>query len=1078
MLVAALLLITAQPNDRCLGFVANNLAKGNGNFYEYVTFSEAHVTVKKGDVFVYDVWLDPANPAPKGGIDIDLTGTVSLRDHHLRDQNGIPAHGDGLLIPAVGAWYTRRFPLDDVAFSTTQAFNQTFEGDEYGRYAQFIDHVAIRHADGTASVIYPTAEAPLAKLVDHEGYSDHFALGVVPRADVTAGRVDQTIAMIVARASRYHAVADAGAALSLAVALAKIEHDSAVDSAVTRAKAHLKEAADSLDAPDAVFNAKLQSAKADLAGTSKFVKSFTADAVGHAHIDVQWLWESQESLQAAHDTWRQALKFMDEYPDFKFTQSSAGYYREFAYTWPDLFAQIKKRVKEGRWEIVGGRECEADENLISPEAHARQFLYAQRYFKDTFGKTAVVGWEPDTFGHTAQMPQILKLGGCKYFYFCRGGKGAPLFHWQGLDGSTVLAFDSQSSGNWYNMSLDNSALNGIPGYVAKTGVKDIMWVYGVGNHGGGPTKEHIETAKAWEKEPGLPTVKFSTAENFFHRIGAGDTSRLPTVTGEMEGVFRGCYTTNSMEKRLNRRAEAEMVTAEATASVANYLGHFPYPRDQFAKNWEKIAFNQHHDTMCGSSFHWAYLQTIPDLNAVIATAKDTERDALDNLSVQVKPMPGGENFLVFNPTGWPRSGWAQLRTPGKSVDGRQGEALANPVAVGPDGIEHPIRVEDPVTHAATFFATDVPAFGYRVYVVKEGKAHFAAAAASANSRVLENSRLRVVFDTARGCIKSLVDKRTGKEYAGAAGLGVLESHLEKPVIEAWDLGDIVGVQPFRADASRAINRPGFAAVQFTYRVPGHPRTPVVQTFRLDADSDKVDVDFNVNWRVVSNERDPSPLIRLAFTGVTKHPIATYQVPFGAVARPTDGEEGPAQAWADISGPNGGITVVEDCKHGFSATGSTLRMSVIRGNVSPDMLPNRGPQPMRYEIVPHEGDWQAANGARRAMELENGLESIVNTSDADGASPLAFSFASVLDSNVVPTCLKKAEDGDAFVIRMYESTGRPAAGKLQLTPGVKNAAWVNFLENTLGAATLVGTTCPLPMRPWQISTLRFRTARRL
>jgi alpha-mannosidase len=1054
-----------------MGLASTQLARGNGNFFTYVEFSRASLPIRKGDVLTYDVWLDPRNPEPKGGIDINISGTESLRDHHILDQNGIDAHGDGLLTPAVGKWYARRIPLDDVSGHRTEAFLLDFEGDAPGRYLEFVDNVAIVHPNGSRSVVFPGAHAPVDRLDGTDGYSDHPSFALIPRADVDSKPPSTLMDEVVNAASRYHSLSDCQAALALAEALNRATKSESAAAAIAAVHVDLDQAANQIEGPEAPFAQSMDRAHRDLAKLDPFMKGFTADAVGHAHIDVQWLWEQQESFQAAHDTWNQAVKFMDEFPDFKFSQSSAGYYREIQNAYPELFAKIQKYVKQGQWDIVGGRECEADENMISPEAHARQFLYAQRYFRQVFGKTATVGWEPDTFGHTAQTPQIMKLGGCDAFYFCRGGKGEPLFNWEGLDGTKLLSFCSPDAGAWYNMNLDNEALSHIPPYAEKSGAKDIMWVYGVGNHGGGPSRENIDQVHRWQKEPGTPSVRFRTAQEFFDRVRP-DQAHLPTVSGELEGVFMGCFTTNATVKRLNRFAEADLSSSEAVASVANYLGNFPYPKDQFAKDWEKITFNQHHDTLCGSSFHWAYGQTMPDLNRVIADAKDVQRDALDYLSLTVKPLKkSGETFMVFNPTGWARSGWAAVRTPGKMVNDRPAEVLRTPVAATAGGVEIPVRVIDPVTHAAEFYATDVPAFGYRLYTIREGSATFGSTHLSSDHDLLESDNLRVRFDLARGCISSLVEKSSVQEFAGPHGLAVLEDHLEKTPNDAWSLGQIVGVKPFAATSAEPLSGPGWAGIKFSYPVPDHPETVITQTFRLDDRSEKVDVDFEVNWKVVSNPREPSPLVRLAFDGAAKSPTATYQIPFGAVTRPTDGGEGPAQAWADISGPAGGVSVIEDCKHGFSAKGSTLRMSVIRGIMGPDMLPNPGEQPLHYAIIPHVGDWRAADATRRAAELEQPLLVSTIPSDAQGIGPSEFSFAHPSDPFVVPTCLKKAEDGDGFVIRMFESIGHPDSATLNLCASATNGTWTNFIEDPLGMATLRDREVKVDMRPWEIKTLR-------
>ena len=385
------------------------------------------------------------------------------------------------------------------------------------------------------------------------------------------------------------------------------------------------------------------------------VRLWTGHLFGNAHIDTQWQWEYTETIDIFRQTFGQAVKFLEEYPEFIFSQSSSAFYQGTEAAFPELFEKIKKYVREGRWEILGGRVCEGDTNLISAESHARHFLYGQRYFRERFGKQAVTEFEGDTFGHNWQMPQIVKLGGIQYYYFGRAGKKkSPIFWWEGPDKSRVLAFEETILGGWYNNynnNLNNGMLSQLPRMTKLSGVKEVLWAYGVGNHGGGPTRENIETAKEWMRRPVFPKVEFSTATGFFESLKKYDLTKLPVVKDELNCVFEGCYTTHGDIKRWNNDAQAVMVSAETAAAMASRFG-FPYPGLQIRQNWEDICWNHHHDTLDGSAVRAAYKKSKAMLEKVIASGRQIGQAAVDFLATQVNLPEDG--LLVFNPLGLER----------------------------------------------------------------------------------------------------------------------------------------------------------------------------------------------------------------------------------------------------------------------------------------------------------------------------------------------------------------------------------------------------------------------------------------
>ena len=565
--------------DRCIAFITTNLAKGKNNFYTYYRFAGTKLKVSEGDVLSYRVYLDPRNPEAKGGIDADFEdGGDSLRELGLKDDRGVRVHGDGDLSAARGVWVVRKIDLSPAKGRAIVSWNVNEEGDAPGKYVQFIDEVLVTHVGGSISVIYADGLPPSRALLGTDGYTHEPVCVAVESAKVKDGAsLDDVIRSAEQIGTRVKALDNARREVELARTFAERDADAHL-------REHVEEAAGALNrveregATAEEVEAALHAASGAVAHAHPAMEKYTGHMVGHAHIDLQWLWEWQEGIVFSRDTFAQAAKFMDEFPGFTFSQSSSCLYAAMEEHYPELFAKIKEKIGAGQWEVVGGRVCEGDTNMISEESSARQFLYGQRYFREKFGKTAVVGWEPDTFGHTIQMPQMLKLAGCDYYYFCRGGKGKPLFWWQGLDGTKVLAFDEPATNSWYNSDLSYKVFEEMLDFEKAAGSKDMLWVYGVGNHGGGPTREQIAWALEQMKTGARPNVRFSTATEFFRKLSTYDLSKIPVVNQELNPVFDGCYTTHCEIKRLNAQAESMTTTAEAVATVAS-LGGFAYPRE-------------------------------------------------------------------------------------------------------------------------------------------------------------------------------------------------------------------------------------------------------------------------------------------------------------------------------------------------------------------------------------------------------------------------------------------------------------------------------------------------------------------
>ncbi|AIE87473.1 alpha-mannosidase [Fimbriimonas ginsengisoli] len=1069
--------------DTCLAFVSSNLAHGRENFFTYYKFSDQRIAIKEGDVLVYSVFLDPKNPVAKGGLDVDFADDKdSLRDIHLKDTQGLDCHGDTVLTPAIGKWYVRRIPLVGQAGRTTVAWNANFEGDEFGPYVQWLDDIYVEHADGTRTPVYTNGLPPTRQLVNSNGYSKLPIFISVDRSKVVEGaNTAALVAQVEAAGKRIASLENARRDIEFARGFLKGNPDPALEG-------HIREAAALLDAVERKENASpeeiqaaLHAANHALSHTHPVMEKYTGHLVGHAHIDLQWLWEWQEGLVVTHDTFNQAAKFMDEFPGFTFSQSSSWLYKAVEEQYPALFKTIQQKVKKGQWELVGGRVCEGDTNMISPESHARQFLYGQRYFREKFGKTARVAWEPDTFGHNAQMPQIAKLGGCDAYYFCRGGKEKPLFWWTALDGTKILTFDEPATGSWYNSDLSYKQFQEMLDFRDKTGSKDMLWVYGVGNHGGGPTREMIQEALGWMKDPTKPKVRFSTATEFFDKLRTYDLKKIPTIQDELNPVFDGCYTTHSEIKQLNRQAEAMTTAAEAIATVASLRG-FAYPKASFRRNWEEICFNHHHDTLPGSGIHAPYEKTKVQLQRVVFDDRDIIQRAMESMAVQVT-APKGISQMVFNPTGWTRSGWVETYLVKSGWDADSGVTPENAVAVAPDGAKFPVQLIDGPSRKIRFWAGNVPAFGYKVFNFQIGTVPKPKVRMTGEGS-FETDAYQVTFDVKRGLITSLFDKRLKREMAGSS-LGRLENHFEGPGgMSAWVIGAISKVEPLECVDHAVTGTPEHVEVRFDYVLKAHNSlsrdTKVTQRFVLDTRKPTIETDVDCDWNAIGTGDEPSPMLRVAFDTATTATSARYEIPFGSIDRKSDGREFPALQWADQSG----IAVLNDSKHGYSSDGKTLRLTLIRASHDPDPVPNPGHHHWRYSIVPHGSEMNYAQLTEIATEFNIPLFNASVPYDARGDQPLEYRTITMGTDPVVPTALKRSEDGNDLILRFFQASGQPSARySARIFPFFKRASWVNFVEDPLSIAgqSDVGTGSAGPdggrliydLRPFEIRTVKIQ-----
>ncbi|AFZ65657.1 alpha-mannosidase [Deinococcus peraridilitoris] len=759
--------------------------------------------------------------------------------------------------------------------------------------------------------------------------------------------------------------------------------------------------------------------------------------IGNAHIDPVWLWNWQEGYQEIKATYRSALDRLQEHPDFIFTCSSAAHLAWIEANEPEMFEEIRARVQEGRWALVGGWWVQPDCNLPSGESFVRQGLYGQRFFQSRFGRVADTGYNPDSFGHAGTLPQILLKSGLTRYTFMRPGpheQALPsrLFWWQGPDGSRVLTFRIPYEYCTWGKDLEPHVRKCTTELSGQLG--ELMCFYGVGNHGGGPTNENLASITRLNGTAELPELRLSDPSRYFDAV---QHAQVPEWSGELQIHAVGCYAVHSGVKRWNRAAELALVRAEKFASLATALTGLPYPRADLERAWKRVLFNQFHDILAGTSIESAYEDARNEYGEALATAQHVTNAAIQRLSwrVTVPPVEGSRPYVVFNPHPWP------VRIPIEHETG----GVPNEFAVRDErGEEVPaqrVRSEATVTgwRKRLSWLVELPPFGHRRYtIVAQAPQDFAPCEASATH--LENGLFRLDIDEQTGGLARLLDKRSGSDvFQDTAAVG----HVIRDDSDTWSHGvfgyhDLVGRF---ADATSVLLDHG--PVKSTIRtISRYASSTLTQEFSLFADLPYVEVRVRMDW----HERHR--VLKLHFPTHLHFPQATYEAPYGVTTRPTDGDEEPGQRWADLSGvyrPTGvirGLSLINDAKYSYHALGSTLGLTVLRSPIIAHHDPyvpsedgdyrfmDQGEQSFTYWIVPHEGTWREAGIPRAAATLTEHPVVIPETYH-EGPLPAAASWLSVEPANVQVTVVKRAEEDHGYVLRLVETHGLTARAQLSL-----------------------------------------------
>ena len=790
-----------------------------------------------------------------------------------------------------------------------------------------------------------------------------------------------------------------------------------------------------------------------------FFENHKIHLIGNAHLDPAWLWRWTDGFAEVKATFQSALDRMKEYPDFIFTCSAACYYKWVEDNCPSMFEEIRRRVDEGRWVITGGWWIQPDCNIPCGESFARQSLYSQRYYMEKFGLICKTGYNVDSFGHSAMLPQILSKSGMDHYVFMRPSDHEKydvpnVFNWKSSDGSEVLTF---------KIPLGYSLQRGenLPEKAVKTAEigneldSDMMLFYGVGNHGGGPTIELIEKIKELQAEYGDGKLVFGSPNEFMESI-KDEADKYKTIQDDLQIHAIGCYSAMLKVKQLNRRAEIRLLNAESMDTLSAALLGFSGNKDDVASAWEKVMFNQFHDIICGCSIKPVYDDAQESYGSALNTAGEILNGAAQKISWAIDTM--GEDDISPEKLDWRSWGNAEKGTPMVIFNPMPFDVTVPVEAIGvfeavtnredetvPIQLVRSLFTNGEKDKWNTLFKAHLPALGYSTYWLHKSKEtpgtseHQTHLSVSEDGSIMENKYIKISFDIENGCISDIIDIKDGKSFTkglSAVGLVIDETHSDTWGHGLKEYRDVVG--SFSKKSVEIIEK---GSLRCRVRITSfYEASEITQDFILYNDTSDIEVRVKIHWL------EKHKMLKLEFpvSGTDMESVA--EIPYGHICREMDGTEKPIQQWIDVGGKDGGLTIVNDSSYAADVKDGVIRLTVLRSPAYADHFGKRdnqcefmeqGTHDIKYMICPHTEKLQISKAVRKAMEF-NTEPFIVYETYHKGQLPQIYSGLSIDKDNIITKVFKTAEDGSGYILRCFECSGNAARAKINIP--VINRKW--------------------------------------
>ena len=787
--------------------------------------------------------------------------------------------------------------------------------------------------------------------------------------------------------------------------------------------------------------------------------------VGHTHIDTAWLWPLSETIRKCGRTFSTAARLMEQYPDYHFACSQAQLYAYTKEHYPELYAEIKEWVRTGRWETTGAMWVETDCNVPSGESLIRQMVHGLAFYRDEFGTRPRTCWLPDVFGYPASLPGILKGCGVPYFMTCKlhwqSQNPFPhhLFWWEGIDGSQVLAHIPKLM-RYYNGSPTPEQLRiAWENYAEKAEYDEVMLPFGFGDGGGGVTSEMLEYAARAKSFPGLPATRVASGEDYYERV-MEETPALSTWQGELYlETHRGTYTTQSRTKRANRKSELLLRDAEILGSWANIAGGRVEMLLEDA--WKRVLLQQFHDILPGSSIGQVYADALDDHDKAQAAALHVRSEAIGWLAGQHAPEG---SLVVLNSLSWNRSDpvVAMVPDPGGPFHLRDSQGRTCRVQVLSRGNGQAGIIFEP-------FA--VSGFGLEAFTILPGDPG-ALDEMAAWDRGLENAAFRVEFND-DGEIVRLLDKRHGREVVATdEPANVWQLFQDGPEREAaWNVHGSFEGRQYAFQQPAQITVIGSGPVRATLRIQRTYRDSQMSLeVHIYRRSPRIDFVADVDWQ------ERQTMLKIAFPAMVRSPEATCEIQFGAVQRPTHRNTSWDQAkfevcahhWADLSEAGYGVSLLNDSRYGYDVKGNTLRLTALRGPEYPDPEADLGMHHVAYALWPHQGDWRAGDTVRSGWEFNVPMVGIMSPGSGRAGSA---QLLKVEGEGLVVSALKPAEDGEGYILRLYESLGGRGTGRVTFGRTPKRVVVTNLVEEDIAQERVAAGGTSFDYAPFSIRAFR-------
>lgn len=780
---------------------------------------------------------------------------------------------------------------------------------------------------------------------------------------------------------------------------------------------------------------------------------------GHSHIDVAWLWTVKESERKAVRTFANTLELMDEYPEYKFAQSQAVLYDMVKKYAPDIFSRIKEKVKSGQWEVMGNAWVEADTNIASGESLIRQLLYGREFFVREFGIDSDTYWLPDCFGFTWALPQIIKKSGMKNFItakLCANDTNAfphSMFKWRSHSGDDVTAYFTRVS---YQGEYDVGRVFECRNGNKQSSIADISFgMFGYGDGGSGSTTDMLERAEALKNIPGVPETVNSSAHEFFEEIGK-KADEFPVYDGELYFEnHRGTFTSQAFVKKNNRRGEFALRNAEILSSAAELMGKSDYDGAELERLWKILLVNQFHDILPGSSIHEVYENAREDYAELNGGLEKLINEKLNVLFSERDP----EAFTVANYLNVPYTGEVKIKLP---------EGY-NSVEYADEQIPC-VKLSDKTGDYISFVAENIPSLSGRTYRFSKSE-HPTQPCVKAEKNLLENNILRVEFDN-NGEMTSVFDKENDREVLAAVG-NTLCIYQDKPIHEsAWNLEFDYRMTPYPLKTAESVEVVRNDSVAGELKIlRKFNKSTVTQYISLKKDSRQIDFRTAVDW----HEREK--VLKVNFPVGVRSCSSTSEIAHGSIQRPTHYNtsydlakfETCMHKWVDLSESGYGVSVLNDCKYGFSVHENNIDITLMRAPICPDPTGDIGYNEFTYSLVPHTGTWQEAGISELAYALNNPpavVYSAVGSHDGER-------LISVKRKGVVLDAFKKAQNDDGYILRVFEAYSSRGKCEIDFCKAIESVTECNLMEKDSEALSHCEKSFVFDIKPNEVKTFRIK-----